>query len=297
MDPIASPRTRLAGALIGAALATAAALAAALAAPPATAAAQAVTGRVLDGEDRGEGIGGAIVALVDSTGAVVRRVLADSAGGFWIWAERPGTYRLTASRIGYAELGVPGLELERGVVHELEIVLRAEAVELEPVDVVVRREVRRFTVDEFYDRMARMTARGRGHFITRSDIENSNAQIASHLLRDAPGVLTEWAGSALSMNISLISYGKVCAPAILLDGRPLPGGATLDEWITVDNIEGIEVYRGYFQPDTYRGTWGCGLIMVWTRPNHSGPRFTWTRTFFFLGLVGVIAYGIPALLF
>lgn len=68
--------------------------------------------------------------------------------------------------------------------------------------------------------------------------------------------------------------GGGCVPAMYIDGVPINRSNrtdSLDDFVTVLNIEGIEVYRG---PSTQIGhiydPSGCGLVLVWTRGGHGG---------------------------
>ncbi len=73
---------------------------------------------------------------------------------------------------------------------------------------------------------------------------------------------------------------------LYVDGRELRYGR-LDEYLSVTEIEGIEVYRGRAAPSTYRGTWGCGAILVWRRPQPQPEfAFDWGRSLMFLGIAG-----------
>lgn len=61
--------------------------------------AQVVRGTVVDATERP--IAGVVVALLDSTDAVVARALTDDAGEYRVLAPRPGTHRLRTLRVGY----------------------------------------------------------------------------------------------------------------------------------------------------------------------------------------------------
>lgn len=262
---------------------------------PVASAAQQVQGRVLNDDD-GSPVAGATVTLADSTGEVIRRVVADDEGRFWVWHDQAGRFRLSAERIGYAPVEGQAVRMDTAEVVEVEIRMRPEAVPVEPLRVVARREIERWTPDEFYDRMGRFG--DRGSFLTGEDIEATGARLPSLAISWAPGTLVRSSGRSVFNNtISLITYGQVCQPLIYLNGRELPSWATLDDFVMVDRIEGIEIYRGHFTPDTYSNfdAWGCGMILVWTKTEYD-PRFAfnWERTIMF-GVLGGLLFGLTSL--
>lgn len=262
---------------------------------PAAAAGQQVQGRVIDDAEETP-VAGATVALEDSTGRVIRRVVVDDQGTFWIWHTEAGDFRLSAKRIGYATVAAQPVRLDSAHVVEVEIRMRPRAVPVEPLRVVARREIEPFTPDEFYDRMSRLE--DRGSFLTREDIEDSGARLPSLAVAWVPGTWVQPSGrSAFSNTINLVSYGEICTPKVFLNGRELPDWATLDDFVLVDRIEGIEIYRGHFVPDTYANfdAWGCGMILVWTKTDYD-PRFafSWERTIMF-GVLGGLLFGLTSL--
>lgn len=263
---------------------------------PADSDAQQVEGRVVDADD-GSPVGGATITLADPAGTPLRRVVADDRGHFWLWHTEAGRFLLSAQRIGYAQVSGQPVQVDSAEVVQVLIRMRPEAVPVEPLRVVARREVKRFTPDEFYDRMSRFA--DRGTFITREEIELSGARLPSLAVSRAPGTWVRPAGrSGFTNSISLASYGRLCSPAIYLDGRRLQPWETLDEVVMVDRLEGIEVYRGYFRPGTYfqdLENWGCGYVLAWTKRDPD-PRyaFSWKRTIMF-GVIGGLLFGITSL--
>lgn len=255
---------------------------------PVAAAAQQVDGRVVDDADESP-VAGAMVTLKNDAGAVLRRVVADDAGQFRLHHHMAGGFRLTVERIGYAAVADHPIRLDSAGVVEVEVRMRPQAVVVGPLRVLARREVARRTVDEFYERMDRLA--DRGHFMTREDIEASNATLPSMALAFAPST---WIRGSKG-GIELMNYGRACTPAIYLNGLPLPTGFTLNDAVMVDRIEGVEIYRGYFVPETFATTFegaGCGMILVWSN-TEPDPRFlpTWGRLLGF-GILGGAVLGL-----
>ncbi len=64
-----------------------------------------------------------------------------------------------------------------------------------------------------------------------------------------------------------ISIRNRGAPTIYLDGMPFqPGTVALDDLVSPDDIEAIEIHRGAFIPTEFMAFGdACGVIAVWTR--------------------------------
>jgi len=223
------------------------------------------------------GVEGAELSLIDSTGTSVLLVLSDSIGMFRIAAPKAGRYEVLAMRLGFASVRAEVEVGEREIV-EVELRMAEEAIPLEPILVVARREIRRGTLDEFYDRMGRNRQRGVGWFFDREDIEQREDIRLPFLLNSAPGVFLSEAGESVQMR----SQGEFCAPQVFVDGFE-----TSYRELQLMDLEGIEIYRGrwehvdgYFPSD-------CGMIFLWRKPDWGHP-FSWGRV--------VIAGGLLALL-
>lgn len=257
--------------------------------------AQTVHGRVLEEGEVERAIPGVEMLLEDSTGGVVARVLADSAGSFWLSAATAGWYTIRATRMGYSVVAEDSVHLPEHHVVEVELHMAPRAVELDPLRVVARRPVRRFTSDEFYDRMGRL--KGRGEFVTRERIDEIGALIPSQILRLVPGTTIEAVGAggftgagAFTQAVFLRAFGRKCQPTIYLDGHEVRG-QRLDDVVSVEEIEGIEVYRAQSAPGTYRASWGCGAILVWRRPHAQAEfAFSWGRFFLLAGIGGIATF-------
>jgi hypothetical protein len=157
---------------------------------------------------------------------------------------------------------------------------------------VARRRIREGTLDQFYDRMARMKQRGAGQFLTRDQIEARSGLTVPLLLQTLPGVWATPGGRSVQMLNPSAMGGIFCNPEIFIDGQPRP--IPIREIWTLD-LEGVEVYRGYSEavPGIFPNR--CGQIFLWRTSDWGNP-FTWRRTFFALGLGGILL-GLAALLF
>lgn len=195
--------------------------------------------------------------------------LSDSTGTFQGPRLPPATYRFRVTALGYGAANHV-VALSGYGVADLQIELAPAALELEPLVVVSRRRSRLETAG-FYDRRSR----GFGHSLTRSEIEQRRAAFVSDLVRTMPGVSVA-PGRTGGGGILRMRGG--CIPDVILDGVPLSGPVRLDDILTVNDLEGIEVYSGSTSPIEYsRST--CGTVLAWTRDpgGASGRPWSWKR--------------------
>ena len=225
--------------------------------------AQIVAGRVIDAASS-EPVDGVTIELADTLGAVHRTVVSNAAGGFIIPVAAPGKYRFRASRLGYATIQTPPVAIADGEVVEIEVRLDVEAVELEPLTVVVRRSETQRERD-LRGLYARAEQYGEPHLgSVQIYTRESLAAWDPYSLKDAFEIYVRWRPSASD-----------CDPRVFLDGRRQYGPFLADIGsMSVSNIEGIELYAGggparsrFWDPN------GCGVVLVWTRwlPGDSGP--------------------------
>jgi hypothetical protein len=112
----------------------------------------------------------------------------------------------------------------------------------------------------------RRKATGRGHYITRAQIEQSGATNLQDAVRGLRGVVVECSGG----NAGCIRMARApmrCSPQYIVDERE---DNFFGPGVAVRDIEGIEVYTGPADvPGEFAGrNAGCGVIVIWTR---SGP--------------------------
>lgn len=244
-------------------LAAAAAVALALAASPgAPASAQApdsttatLTGRVVSAMSGGP-LGDARVLLKTSG----HGAFTDSTGHFTIRDAPAGRDTLQVSLIGFAEEQVP-LTLKPGHTTRVTLMLSQTVLRVEDISVEVqspRREMGKLS--GFWDRQER----GLGHFITPEEIEESDPQHGSDLLRMVPGVrVGPYRFGRAPVTFSRARQG--CQPTYYLDGV-LRQSMHIDD-LNRDDLLAIEVYNGPAEtPPQYKfGGRNCGTIVIWTR--------------------------------
>jgi hypothetical protein len=251
---------------------------------PVEGASQMITGRVQVMGDT-TGVPGVDLVLADSAGTLLTRVQADGAGRFRLPVIGSGVFQIRASRIGFSAVAVDVSVMGEELV-EIELRMAEKAIPLEPLVIVGRREIKKGTLDEFYDRMARMKQQGVGEFLTREQIEELRSTNLAMLLQTMQGIWLDHRGTTVSMlsSTATTSGGVFCNPDYYLDGVPLLDG--FREIYTLD-LEGVEVYRGY--SESIRGYWSsrCGMVFLWRKADWGAP-ITWKRTLIAGGLLALI---------
>jgi len=221
------------------------------------------------------------------------------AGGYWrLDAPAPGTYYLSARRIGYQPSTSAAVTVRQGDDLSFEFRLRPAATTLSAVEVSAQAMRRYLERAGFYERQRADF----GHFISPEKIEARQAARITDLLTSVPGVtlvrMTTGTVGAFYVELrgSNIGEGGVCRPRVFVDGvlfakgdsrpaRPAPANAVerrveqeaqqLDQGMSLDDIghpttiAAIEVYRSATQvPVEFGGTSVgtlCGAIVIWTR--------------------------------
>lgn len=104
------------------------------------------------------------------------------------------------------------------------------------------------------------TNAAQGYSLTREEIETRRPALASDLFRMVPGVRLEYGRQG---EAPLLRY-RGCRPDLVLDGVPLTGAVAVDDIVTMDDVEAVEVHSGTFFPARV-GARSCATVMVWTR--------------------------------
>lgn len=145
----------------------------------------------------------------------------------------------------------------------LEIRLAALAMRLPTVEVRRRPEVYDSRLKGFNTRKEKHT----GHFVTREDLDRMSSARFIDALRSIPGVqMRNIRGGGTTVSLR----GSRCPPIVFIDGFPASAGVMDLDMLDLASVEGIEVYSGVATvPPEFtaaRGTHGCGVIAVWSRP-------------------------------
>jgi len=220
---------------------------------------QIVHGRLVDAGS-GAPVAAARIRIVQQ-GTAADSALTDTAGAFIVRGKDGEKFRLSAERVGYAE-SVSG-EVDAAENDSVEVLFRiaADAVVLEPLEVVATIRRRGPWLDAFY---RRAEERRFGHFITRDQIDARQVMHTTDLLRRVPGLQIV---PARRIGYAVQGRGG-CTPVVVLDGLRLGvAGNLVDEWVSARDLEGIEVYNGSGQAPGEFAFYenGCAMIVLWTR--------------------------------
>lgn len=224
----------------------------------APAGAQTLTGRIVDAAD-GSGVTVAQVLAVDSAGTVAAWTLSRREGRFELRLPDGGSYRLHVQRVGYDDTITPEVAVGARQSRELDVSLRAKAVQLEGIEakVLVTPPFRDRRALGFYDRMVR----GRGTFYTAEEIAGMNRRRLTDVITYKAGISVRrgrlWVGGDR----------RGCTPTVYLDGFRRSSDF-LDDALSPGDVWGIEIYRyGSEIPTTLQRddiTSNCGVVMIWT---------------------------------
>lgn len=278
-------------------------------------ASQQLSGIVLEEGSGEQPVMGAIVQLYSSEtreGAAPRRSLAaqgltDERGRFSLRAEQPGDYLIVVSRFGYQTNASTRIVLEEGRAAWRTIRVIADPIPIAGIDVEV--EGRRGLERGRYQ-FARRSELGQGYFFDRSAIASMEASMPSDVFYYVPSLQIAyidhlgipsrpriyshegWGCMLVTYNHSLnvLSYSQARPGRLPRSGtfNPHESNSSLPDqnqedryWnidtFTLDEVEGIEVYRSYREvPDELKRSivgpmlWprenlgGCGLAIIWT---------------------------------
>ncbi len=243
--------------------------------------AQTLNGTVLDNETNKPIAGAAIGARLKNT-ELPKRATSDSLGRFVIELASPDTVTLTVQSAGYKDL-LTDVSVSVG---GLSVIIRLgrEAAPLEPIEVVGVPRVRKLEMFGFYERQKE----GLGAYVMREQIEQRKPRRTSEVLSSVQGIrLRRLAGPGgkqepvmrAGLTMGALRGGSDCLPKVFVDGMAVREGGQidprnisnfftpLDDLVSPDDIEAIEIYRAAAQlPTQFSGaTSACGVIAIWTR--------------------------------
>lgn len=239
---------------------------------PARVAAQSVlTGQAVEA-GAGSPLSAVEVRLHNARGQVQAQAVSNAAGPFRLAGLRPGVYRIVATVLGYETVRSELFELPANDSMDALLQFTPEALELDSLEAVGRREERHLepALTGFYARAERKSG---GRFILPEDIDRRGVRLASDLLITAG--LQVYGLSPGHGDRGVFVKRTGCAPTVYLDGVPITGVGTVDPKDAFDavniigplEIEGIEVYSGAASvPAQFSGSnSGCGVVAIWSR--------------------------------
>jgi len=215
-----------------------------------------IRGTVLD--SLGGGVSGAQISIKGTAA----RAVTDDAGAYRLVRVQAGDAELFFRRLGYRPES-RGVRVTSGAETRLDLTMVALAIRLPTVEVRRRAE-------PFDSRLAGFIARKdrqAGHFVTREQLDRMSSARFVDALRQIPGVQLRFirgGGTTIALR------GSRCPPLVFIDGFPASAGTMDLDMLDLASVEGIEVYSGVASvPSEFmgaRGTHGCGVIAVWSRP-------------------------------
>jgi hypothetical protein len=224
------------------------------------------------------------LSFVQSGGRYTIREVSYSAGGFDVTLPTPGSWAVTASRIGYEPAGPDTLVLPSDQVLDVRVRLRVRALELPLIEVVAARQPPS-ALEAVYARIERMRELGIGRSFTRDQIERLNPQSVGGVLRAMSSQLRVVESQRMVVNTVFVRGGAwgagYCPPAVFIDGfRVNQRPTNVNMLIEPRHIEAIELYIGAAQtPLGFHDPTGCGSILIWSRrgsPEEGAPH-SWKR--------------------
>lgn len=256
---------------------------------------QPLRGQVLRGVVVGEGtsgeyrpLEGARVELTVGSTREVRVGTTDRMGAFTFGSVGSRTVRLRVVHPGYLPFEEARVAVADGEWVALEIRLGRVAIPLEPLVVTARLSA---ALGDFHSRRRRG---GLGSYLTRDEVEARGAGATTDLLRGLPGVrLRATRGSSPSVEMQG-GFGP-CQPGIFVDGLRMSGsaGAYLNDYLTPERIEGVEVYPSISTVPVQFQSGSCGAILFWTQRGDAGDGRPWSWWRMLLGVgtaVGLVLW-------
>jgi Carboxypeptidase regulatory-like domain len=218
-----------------------------------------IRGRVVDRSSNAGLAGVELVFLGDN-----RSVHTDTGGRYRFAALPAGTVQLLVRAPSFPATQIivalsPGQDVERTIV--LDSTARSADGQPLPAVVVTESEIDRRLVD--FHRRRRL---GRGHYLTRVEIERSGANSLQDAVRSLRGVTTECGGGG-GCFVRMVRAPMQCRPDYVIDRRV---DNSFGPSTPIRDIEALEVYTGPSDvPGEFAGqSAGCGVIVIWTR---AGP--------------------------
>lgn len=188
----------------------------------------------------------------------------DKNGRFLLGDLPSGSYMLEARRLGFMPKWTI-VDLVGGHTATVAVTLDDAAVMLDAVT-VIGKSAKRTGMAGFFERRAR----GRGHFLTRADIERKHPFETTDLFRSIPGVHVKRSdvfNHIVRTEGGAPPIGFDACPVVYIDGYRVFREANniLDNYVDLDEIAALEIYNGWEAPLEFRGD-NCGSIVIWTRP-------------------------------
>jgi TonB family protein len=222
-----------------------------------------VSGMVVDSS--GTALSGAQVSI---SGTSARSTVTDDAGVYHLGRVQGGSAEMLIRRLGYRP-ETRTVSVTPGQEARLNVTMFPLAIQLPTVEVRRRAEAFDSRLAGFNQRKERQV----GHFVTREQLDRMSSGRFVDALRDVPGIQLR---SLRGGGTTIMLRGSRCPPLVFIDGFPADAGTFDLDMLDLSGVEGIEIYSGVATvPSEFmgaRGTHGCGVVAVWSRPTRSRRR-------------------------
>lgn len=203
------------------------------------------------------------------TPSVSTVAVSDSGGRFDLTGIPPGLVRFHISAAGFPRVTMslaftPGEEMERTLELDSATVEAAPAARALPQMTIEADAPAPNWLRDF----ERRRSTGRGHYLTREQVESRGGMRLSDVVQTLRGVSFDCGGGGSTCHIRMTRAPMQCYPEYWVDGQLNNAWGPV---IPVRDIEALEVYTGPSDtPGEFAGrNSGCGSIVIWTR---AGPR-------------------------
>ena len=200
--------------------------------------------------------GNPIVGASVTAHGAVRTVRADSSGAFVLLLPRgtPDTIELKA--LGFRSQRITVNAADSGT-----LVTQTRLERITPVLRAVTVTARR-TIAGFHARRES----GRGYYLDAEAIKKRRPTTVAEAMNGLAGVHMSQRRS-FSSRIYVKEGRELCEPSVFADGREvLSGTGDLDAFVSVDDLEAIEIYRLAAEvPFEFHANPFCGAILIWRR--------------------------------
>lgn len=197
-----------------------------------------------------------------------RVVTADSLGFYRFPDLKAGIVKFTVRALGYPTVSFSvaltnGERMERDI--ELDAAKPGDSTQVAQTLAGVEVEAPAPLGRRFAD-FERRKAIGRGHYLTRTQIDALGANNLQDAMRGLRGVAVECSGGT-GCYVRMVRAPLRCLPEYIVDERV---DNEFGPYVAVRDIEALEVYTGPSDvPGEFAGrNSGCGVVVIWTK---SGP--------------------------
>ncbi len=213
-----------------------------------------VQGKVV-AHETGDPVSGAAVSLrAGPSGTRGRGTRVTGEAGSFLFRDVPqGSYRLSVTAQGYRTM-IDSVQVPAEGELELLLPLSIEPIRLEPIVVTAKRRP-----PPMRDFERRLRSRS-GFLVTREEIEERRPRFLTELLHRVPGGMVV---STPPHGYTLLLRGQ-CRPGIWLDGMKVSYVDSIDQLLSPQDVEAVEVYHGWELPVEF-GVDPCGGVLIWTR--------------------------------